>query len=318
MDEKKKYIFDEDSFNFRKDEKKVVRYLKTFSILLLASISLAVVYYFIFSLFFSTEKERALRNENKMIEKIYPDLQEKADLLSDVVTGLKLRDDAIYEDIFKTTAPDVDRLLSVELLPLTDSLDGEDIVKLTAAKADILLESAASVEKNLGKVFELCSAETFSMPPMYLPLTDFSLPMTGASVGKKINPFYKVASRHEGIDLMASLGDEVVAASDGVVSDIIRSRKGLGNVVVIDHQNGYKTRYAHLTDIQVRIGSEVTKGSRLGTVGMTGSSFAPHLHYEVQKNDSIVDPVNYFFGSVNPYQYANMFIVSVITGQSLD
>ena len=128
MSREKKYIFDNDDFRVRKDEKKVLTFLKAFAVLLVASLSLTVVYYFVFSLFFSTDRERRLRNENRMIARLYPEMQAQADLLSDVVSGLRQRDDAIYEDIFKTAAPDVDRLLSVELLPLEDSLDGAGIV----------------------------------------------------------------------------------------------------------------------------------------------------------------------------------------------
>ena len=119
MSREKKYIFDNDDFRVRKDEKKVLTFLKAFAVLLVASLSLTVVYYFVFSLFFSTDRERRLRNENRMIARLYPEMQAQADLLSDVVSGLRQRDDAIYEDIFKTAAPDVDRLLSV---------DGEDFM----------------------------------------------------------------------------------------------------------------------------------------------------------------------------------------------
>ena len=288
MSREKKYIFDNDDFRVRKDEKKVLTFLKAFAVLLVASLSLTVVYYFVFSLFFSTDRERRLRNENRMIARLYPEMQAQADLLSDVVSGLRQRDDAIYEDIFKTAAPDVDRLLSVE------------------------------VEANLQRVFEISAREDFSMPPMRLPLTDFSFQMTGASVGRKINPFYKVMSRHDGMDLLASPGDSVVAAASGTVSNVTRSYKGLGNVVEIDHGNGYRTRYAHLTDIKVSKGRKVEEGALIGSVGMTGKTFAPHLHYEVYRDTTVMDPVNFFFGSVNPYEYTGMFIVSVITGQSLD
>lgn len=315
---RRKYIFDKESFDFKKDEKKFTGYLKTFLKYLVASLSLTVVYYVIFSIFFSTDKERSLRNENRMMEKMYPEMQQRASLLSDVVAGLKAKDDAIYEDIFQTAAPDVDRLLSVSLLPLSDTLDREGIERMTEAKVDMLLENAAVVESNMKRIFEVCSGKDFTLPPMSLPLEKFSLPMTGASVGKKINPFYKVPSDHCGIDLMASLGDRVVASAPGTVTDILRSKKGLGNVVVVEHENGYITRYAHLTDIVVSKGREVEKGTLLGHVGMTGASFAPHLHYEVLKDTLVMDPVNYFFGSLDPYQYTNMFIVSVITGQSLD
>ena len=315
---KRKYVFDKDSFDVDRDERKIRRTAMTVLKLFAVSICLTVLYYAFFALFFSTDRERALKNENRMLERMYPEMEKKADLLNAVVDGLTIRDHEIYENIFETEAPDLDRILGANPMPLTDSLAEENIVKLTASKADVLMRSAKKVEANMMRIFELCSQEGFSAPPMFLPLTDFSISMTGASVGSKVNPFYKVMGEHEGIDFMSNIGSEVVAAADGTVSEIIKSKKGPGNVVAIDHGNGYVTRYAHLQDIAVRKGASVKRGAVIGYVGMSGSSFAPHLHYEVLKDGEVCDPVNYFFGSVAPSGYADMSIISVVTGQSLD
>lgn len=315
---KKKYVFDSEDFSVgrpeRKGRKVALLVLKFF----LASISLTVVYYVIFALFFSTDKERALQNENRMLERMYPEMNRKAELLDEVVEGLKVRDMNIYEDIFETEAPELDRILDVNLMPLTDSLTEENLVKLTEAKASRLMTGAGKVEDNMRHVLRLLSEDGYTAPPMHLPLSNFSLPMTGASVGRKMNPFYKVTGEHDGLDFMAPLGDEVLAAADGTVSQVTRSRRGEGNVVVMEHPGGYSTKYAHLQDITVRKGQQVTRGTVIGHVGMSGLSFAPHLHYEVWKDTVLCDPVNFLFGSVDPGEYAHMFIVSVATGQSLD
>ena len=315
---KKKYVFDSEDFSVgrpeRKGRKVALLVLKFF----LASISLTVVYYVIFALFFSTDKERALKNENRMLERMYPEMNRKAELLDEVVEGLKVRDMKIYEDIFETEAPELDKILDVNLMPLTDSLTEENLVKLTEAKASRLMTGAGKVEDNMRHVLRLLSEDSYTAPPMHLPLSNFSLPMTGASVGRKMNPFYKVTGEHDGLDFMAPLGDEVLAAADGTVSQVTRSRRGEGNVVVMEHSGGYSTKYAHLQDITVRKGQQVTRGTVIGHVGMSGLSFAPHLHYEVWKDTVMCDPVNFLFGSVDPGEYAHMFIVSVATGQSLD
>ena len=315
---KKKYVFDSEDFSVgrpeRKGRKVALLVLKFF----LASISLTVVYYVVFALFFSTDKERALQNENRMLERMYPEMNRKAELLDEVVEGLKVRDMKIYEDIFETEAPELDKILDVNLMPLTDSLTEENLVKLTEAKASRLMTGAGKVEDNMRHVLRLLSEDSYTAPPMHLPLSNFSLPMTGASVGRKMNPFYKVTGEHDGLDFMAPLGDEVLAAADGTVSQVTRSRRGEGNVVVMEHPGGYSTKYAHLQDITVRKGQQVTRGTVIGHVGMSGLSFAPHLHYEVWKDTVLCDPVNFLFGSVDPGEYAHMFIVSVATGQSLD
>ena len=311
------YIVDKD-FRFKKEKASVWTVICRILMFFVATISLAIVYYLLFALVFSTEEERALKQENRLYEQEYPEMASKEALLADVVEGLKVKDDRIYEEIFNTSAPNMDQFSSLEFLMALDSIPDTDIVSHSAGRLDKLEVSAGRVEENFKRVMEAISASDFVMPPMSNPLKDFTFAQTGASIGDKINPFYKVPMKHNGLDLIAPAGDPVYAVADGRVKEIIRSRKGLGNVVVIDHGNGYVTRYAHLADIETRKGRKVRRGARLGYVGVSGNSFAPHLHYEVLRDTLVLDPVNHFFASVTPEEYMNMLIMSVTTGQSMD
>lgn len=311
------YIVDND-FRFKKEKASVWTVIRRILMFFVATISLAIVYYILFALVFSTEEERALKQENRLYEQEYPEMARKEALLADVVEGLKVMDDRIYEEIFNTSAPNMDQFSSLEFLMALDSIPDTDIVSHSAGRLDKLEVSAGRVEENFKRVMEAISASDFVMPPMSNPLKDFTFAQTGASIGDKINPFYKVPMKHNGLDLIAPAGDPVYAVADGTVKEIIRSRKGLGNVVVIDHGNGYVTRYAHLADIETRKGRKVRRGARLGYVGVSGNSFAPHLHYEVLRDTLVLDPVNHFFASVTPEEYMNMLIMSVTTGQSMD
>ena len=311
------YIVDND-FRFKKEKASVWTVICRILMFFVATVSLAIVYYILFALVFSTEEERALKQENRLYEQEYPEMASKEALLADVVEGLKVKDDRIYEEIFNTSAPNMDQFSSLEFLMALDSIPDTDIVSHSAGRLDKLEVSAGRVEENFKRVMEAISASDFVMPPMSNPLKDFTFAQTGASIGDKINPFYKVPMKHNGLDLIAPAGDPVYAVADGTVKEIIRSRKGLGNVVVIDHGNGYVTRYAHLADIETRKGRKVRRGARLGYVGVSGNSFAPHLHYEVLRDTLVLDPVNHFFASVTPEEYMNMLIMSVTTGQSMD
>ena len=133
-----------------------------------------------------------------------------------------------------------------------------------------------------------------------------------------IIPLYKVDIQHNGIDLVAPQGSVVRAAADGVVRNVIHSNKGLGNIVEIDHRNGYVTRYALLGDVSVPQGRTVKRGQRIGTVGISSTTFAPHLHYEVLQDGKVLDPVHFLFASVDPDEYAKMLYMSVSTRQSMD
>lgn len=287
-------------------------------LLFIASLSLTLVYYAVFALFFSTEAESRLERENAVFERELPLLQQKEELLSDVLEGLELRDDRIYEEIFHASSPSMSPVTSVGDFSGLDTIPDHELVWYAQRKLDKVSASADAVEEDFMRIAELLQDSAFVMPPMTNPLDDFTFAQTGASVGEKINPFYKVPIRHDGLDMVAHSGEPVHVTADGVVTGVIKSRKGLGNVVVVSHDGGYVTRYAHLADIEVRKGKKLKKGDRIGYVGVSGNSFAPHLHYEVLRDTVVMDPVNHFFASLDPEEYVNVMIMAATTGQSLD
>lgn len=312
------YTYDDGKVGFRKVRMSVWKWCRRLFAFLIASMSMAVLYYVLFALVFSTETERKLKMENDMYAGELPELERKESMLSGVVDGLKMRDNRIYEEIFHMSAPGVEPMSSVDFLAGLDSIPDDNIVRYTESKVAKLEESAVRVNANFEKIAAALKKDGFVMPPMTNPLRDFKFAQTGASVGNKINPFYKVSIRHDGLDMLAHSGEPVHASADGIVKEVIRSRKGLGNVVVLDHGNGYVTRYAHLADIEVAKGRRVRRGTRIGYVGVSGNSFAPHLHYEVLRDTLVLDPINHFFASVTPEEYMNMLVMSVSTGQSMD
>ncbi len=312
------YIFDKDDIKFSRKRTSVWAVVRWILMFFVATASMAVLYYVIFALIFSTDEEKRLRSENRIYEREYPVLEQKESLVSEVVEGLKFKDNSIYEEIFHAPAPNVDPLSTVDFFAGVDSIADSDIVIYAEKKILKAEDSARNVEENFARIMKVVQDSGFVMPPMTNPMKDFSFAQTGASVGNKINPFYKVGMSHNGLDIIAPAGEPVYAAADGTVRDVIRSRKGLGNVVEIDHGNGYLTRYAHLADIEVRKGRSLKKGTRIGYVGVSGNSFAPHLHYEVMRDTLVMDPVNYMFASVTPEEYMSMLVMSVVTGQSMD
>ena len=290
---------------------KALRYLA-------ATVTTAIGFYVLFSLLFSTEEEKRLQQENELYETYYQELREKERLVSDVVEGLEVRDDALYRRIFETEAPSVDAVTAADVISVSDSLSESLFLSYSAFKSESLWMMANNVEENFREIYRLMTRRKDSLPPLTLPLEGMSYVQTGASVGLKHNPLYKVDIRHEGLDLVAPQGSVVKAAADGQVRKVIRSHKGLGNIVEIDHKNGYVTRYASLGDINVSQGRTVKRGQKIGTVGISSTSFAPHLHYEVLKGETILDPVHFLFASVGPDEYAKMLYMSVSTRQSMD
>jgi murein DD-endopeptidase MepM/ murein hydrolase activator NlpD len=314
---KGQYTFD-DNYKIKKARTSVWVIIRKALLLLVASVSMAVLYYIIFALVFSTDEEKRLKQENKAYAEELPQLEEKERLLADVVEGLKLRDNRIYDEIFHASAPSVDPINSIDILTGLSTIPDNEIVRATENRLESLQSRAGSIEANFMEIARLLSCDTLVVPPMANPLKKFTFAQTGASTGVKVNPFYKVKLSHNGLDMIAPSGEPVYASAKGIVSDVTKSRKGLGNVVTIDHGNGIKTRYAHLADIEVRKGRAVKKGTRIGYVGVSGNSFAPHLHYEVLRDTVVLDPVNHLFASVGPEEYVNILIMSSMTGQSMD
>ncbi|MGE0594750.1 MAG: peptidoglycan DD-metalloendopeptidase family protein [Hyphomonadaceae bacterium] len=110
--------------------------------------------------------------------------------------------------------------------------------------------------------------------------------------GQRMDPFTGRPAFHAGLDMAAFERAPVVATSPGVVS-FAGVKSGYGYCVEIDHGHGFKTRYAHLRDIQVERGERVAIGQRIGSMGSTGRSTATHLHYEVWFRGRAVDPINF-------------------------
>ncbi len=114
-----------------------------------------------------------------------------------------------------------------------------------------------------------------------------------ARFGMKNDPFSGKMKPHLGVDFAYKTGTPVVATANGVVS-FAGKEKGFGKLIRITHGSGYVTMYAHLEDISVKEGEAVKKGQKIGTLGNTGRSIGPHLHYEIIKDEKQVDPELYF------------------------
>ncbi len=117
-------------------------------------------------------------------------------------------------------------------------------------------------------------------------------------IGDRFGARRKGGRTHTGIDFPAQAGTPIGAAGAGVTEFAGRNRGGYGNLVVVRHRLGYTTWYAHLSIITTFVGEKVTGGTRLGFVGSTGNATGPHLHFELRKNATPIDPVPYLLQTV--------------------
>ena len=186
-----------------------------------------------------------------------------------------------------------------------DRLIGEEIRRLEE-EARIAAEAEAQrlAEEEARRLAEeeaqrLAEEEAADDPAPSPPSGDFAIthrPTAGAltsSFGPRVHPIFGTTRTHNGIDLNGDTGDLILAANDGVVLSA-GWRTGYGNAIVISHGGGYSTLYAHLYDIDVSTGQQVSGGDVIGLLGSTGWSTGPHLHFEVRLDGTALDPVGFY------------------------
>jgi len=115
---------------------------------------------------------------------------------------------------------------------------------------------------------------------------------TSSYYGKRTDPFSGRLAMHKGMDFAGKEGSEIVAVASGVVT-WASDRYGYGGLIEINHGNGYSTRYGHNAKILVNVGDSVVKGQTISTMGSTGRSTGPHVHFEVLKNDRQINPAKF-------------------------
>lgn len=139
-----------------------------------------------------------------------------------------------------------------------------------------------------------------AMPPQALaappaaqtPTRQYISPLDGrftSDFGPRIHPVTGEHKDHNGVDLAAPIGTPIAATAAGTVS-AAGPRGGYGNLVIIDHADGSQSYYAHQDRIDVRVGQTVAQGEHIGTVGATGRVTGPHLHFEIRRGGTPVDP----------------------------
>lgn len=317
MSDKRKLEFDPKLADFKKAGIETWKIVKSVLLALFLSFGVTVIGYLVFAFFYSTNEEKRLSRENRMFEKVMPTIEPKESLLEDGIANLQHKDSRIYEQVFHSSAPNVDPMSQLNFLFSSDTIPDHRLTSYTRDKSDTLLAKASEVDAAFGKIFAVLKDTATVIPPMTMPVGEVSYTQIGASTGQKMSPFLKAFVFHDGLDFIVLRGCEVHAPADGVVVDT-GNDKSDGRFLVLSHKGGYLTRFNHLESLDVKKGQTVSRGATIGSVGMSGNSSAPHLHYEIRRDSTLVDPVNYLFASISPMEYANMLYMATNTEQSMD
>lgn len=321
---KEKYFFNHLTLTYERAKRPIKKQLGRFILFLAGVAVFATLVLFVAYSFFDSPKEKILRRELAQMKFQYEVLDDRMDHVVSVMNDLQDRDDNIYRVIFESEPiPSAVRQAGFGGANRYAKLEGyqnSNILIATSEKLDKITSQLVVQSKSFDEVFEMSKnkAKFLSSMPAIQPMSNKDLRRLSSFFGYRMDPFYKVMKHHEGVDFSAPVGTDIYATGDGVVVDINLSKRGYGNNVKIDHGFGYHTFYAHCSKILVKKGQQIKRGQIIAKVGNTGKSTAPHLHYEVHKNNRPIDPINYFFSDITPEEYELMLERSQRPSQTLD
>lgn len=320
-----KYYYNPKTFRYERARLSIRDLLWYFSGLLFTGLLIGGGMLALHDSFIETESERSLRIENKLLEKHKSIVEQQLDAVNASLTELKHEDKVLYASLFNRKPPErnsENTTISKEQALLADASRFRELLGTLTIKSEKLREQSMQSNVTFGNRIHLTTAhlDFIASIPSIQPIANAKLDFLVSGFGERINPFHKGKYNHPGVDFAAPRGTAVFVTAPGRVISVKRTalQAGYGNYVDVNHGNGFITRYAHLDEISVRGGQKLDKGSPIGTVGSSGGSIAPHLHYEVIRDGEPVDPAYYLLEGLTSEQHNSLIILSHIQNQSLD
>lgn len=309
--EKNKFRFNPLTLSFERIEEPISKKLAKVAIRFGFSLLIAAIFIGTYSAFFDTPKEKILKRNNAEAILRFEMLEKRIVEAISTVDLIQRRDNHVYRSIFEAdTIPTTIRLGGfggANHYKRFEDLSKSDVLIRTATVLDQLSWKVYIQSKSFDEVIELAKNKEKMVQsiPAIQPIAVREMVRVSDDFGYRRDPFTRELKKHTGLDFVGPIGIPIYATGNGVVVSAEFSFFGYGNVVLIDHGFGYKSRYAHLNKINVEVGQQVIRGQQVGTLGNSGRSTGPHLHYEVLLKDNPVDPANYF-NDMLPEEYDQM------------
>ncbi|MDR1155902.1 MAG: M23 family metallopeptidase [Bacteroidales bacterium] len=308
---KVKYRYNPETLSYDRVTTTTGERMTKWGIMFVASIVISVIYYVIYSHIYDTPKEHSLTGKLATLKFNYQMLSQELDHVDQALSDIQKRDDNIYRTVLESgPIPASKRQAGFGGVNRYESLEGyvnSDLMIDVTKHSDKILKQlyiqSLSYDELIVKVKN--KEQMAICRPAIQPVSNKELKYAASGYGWRMHPIWGVLKFHEGLDFAAPVGADIYATGDGKVIQTGYSG-GYGKMVLIDHGFGYQTLYAHMNSIGVLEGSEVKRGQVIGTVGNTGDSTGPHLHYEVHKNGQHVNPIDYFHNELSPEEYVRL------------
>ena len=268
-------------------------------------------------------REKMLKQQNEQLQTEFNILSKRLDRSLAVMKDIAERANNLYRVMMQAARiTDVQRHAGLErenTYEQLKSLPAAELINTVSNKMKMLDRQIYVQIKSFDTLKVIASQQQDRLMhiPSIHPVSSLSLRQMASGFGYRVDPVYGTGKMHEGMDFACDRGTPVYATGDAVVAEA-KWHSGYGNLIVLNHGYNYTTRYAHLNEMKVSAGQQVKRGDLIGTVGNTGKSTGPHLHYEVRYKGAPVNPVNYYFNDLTPEQYIEMIKQAENAGHVMD
>lgn len=321
-----KFYYDAEKLAFKQIVTKNSTKIAYALLFLVASTLFGFLSFFILNMtnFFETPKSKLQARELEIMKLNYNLLNRKIALMEEGLSAIEERDNTVYR-VYFNSAPISNEVRRAGLVGKNrykdlEDFNSSDLILSSSKKVDEIMKALAIQSVSLDEITKLAKQKALLLKsiPAIQPIKNEELKHMASGFGYRSDPFTKIRKFHNGMDFSAKSGTPIYATGDGIVKKADGTVSGFGNHVEINHGYGYMTLYAHLSKYKVRAGQKVKRGDIIGFVGSTGRSEAPHLHYEVHKNGEVVNPLNFYYGSISAKEYVLITKLANQENQSLD
>ncbi|MCF0173932.1 MAG: M23 family metallopeptidase [Bacteroidales bacterium] len=310
--QRKSIVFNKQTLSYEeKTEPKVLAYIRRIGYGVGVTVMSASMVYALFLMFGSPKSASIRARYEETMSKVMV-IAERVDRYDNELSNLAFRDEGVYRTIF-----------GMEEIPSQVRNAGFGGVDRYAYLEDDVTGDVGPLVKKIDRLTKMAYVQTMSYDQVsvvaskteqmnaHIPVISPMNPIKGhyrisSPFGNRNDPMSKARKFHEGIDFAMPVGTPIYSVADGKVEKVKLDFFGYGNQVVIDHGFGYKTRYAHMKRINVRVGQSLVRGQYIGDSGNSGKSTGSHLHYEVIFKGKPVNPYNFVDLEMDPKEYETL------------
>ncbi|MCM4167030.1 hypothetical protein KCTC52924_01887 [Arenibacter antarcticus] len=323
---KVKYYYDPDTLSYRKIEPKKVKRYRNIAFFFLGSLLFGFLglIFLLNTNLINTPHELSLQRAVKNYELQFEILNRKMLQIEQVLGNIEERDNNLYRLYFEANPiPEEQRKAGFGGVNRYKSLEGfnnSEMIIASTKRMEIIQKQMVIQSKSLDEITKLAGEKEklLAAIPAIQPIKNEDLTRMASGYGWRTDPFTKARKMHWGMDFTSPKGTPIYASGDGKILRADNNSSGYGKHIRIEHGYGYMSLYGHLSQYNVKKGQKVERGDLIGFVGNTGRSEAPHLHYEVWKDDQRINPINFYYGSLTAEEFENMLKYATQENQSLD